>query len=106
MNSNDWNAFVIKSILDKNEFGINEVNGIEDVVSMYFIKFEYPEIVKLIKNGDLNAIRSLPENAAEDREYLHILSFSDQGNNKYIVTVYDSDKLWQDPQLIEIFPVK
>src|ERR1044072_8288751 len=100
-----YNAYVIKAILANNELGITEVNNIEDVASRYFIKNEYPEIVKLITNGDLNTLRSLAGNGAESREFLHVLSFIDQGKNKYIVTVYDSDELWQDPQVIDIFRI-
>ena len=102
---NIYNTYVIKSILANNEFGIKEISDLEDVVSRYFIRNEYSKIAASIRNGELDTIRSLPENKPELREYLYILSFNDQMNKKYIVTVYDSDELWQNPQVIEIFPV-
>lgn len=104
--SNKYNDPVVKSLLAKNEFGIIEVHDIEEVSSMYFIRSEYPEIIMLIKNGGLDAIRSMVKNTSEDREYLYIISFRDQRNTKYIATIYDSDELWQDPEVMEVFPVK
>jgi hypothetical protein len=71
--------------------------------SRYFLKNEYSEIVTLIKNGGFKAIKLFAKNTALDREYLDIALFRDQRGNKYIVTVYDSDDLLQDPQVIEIF---
>jgi hypothetical protein len=101
-----WNSYVVRSILANNEFDISQINDIEEITSGYFIRSRYPEVVMLIRNGDVNAIRSLVENKAEDGEYLYVLSFRDQKNNNYIVTVYDSDELWQNPKVIEIFSVK
>lgn len=102
-NSNEFNAYVIRSILANNEFGILEVNEIEVLSSRYFLKNEYSEIVTLIRNGDIKAIKSLADNTSTEREYLDVLLFRDQRGNKYLVTVYDSDDLLQDPQVIEIF---
>jgi hypothetical protein len=31
------------------------------------------------------------------------MTFSDQRGQGFIVTIYDSIELWQDPQIIEIF---
>ena len=102
-NSNECNAYIIKSILANNEFGILEVNGTEVLSSRYFLKNQYAEIVTMIRNGDTKAIKSLADNSSTQREYLDVLIFRDQRGNKYIVTVYDSDDLIQDPQVIEIF---
>ena len=101
--TNKFNTYVVRSILANNEFGISDVNEIEVLSSRFFLKNEYPEIVTLIKNGDIKAIKSLPKNSSLEKEYLDVLLFRDQRENKYIVTVYDSDDLIQDPQVIEIF---
>ena len=45
----------------------------------------------------------MPDNQSQAGEYLDIMMFKDQDNKKYIVTVYDSIELSQDPQIIEIY---
>jgi hypothetical protein len=100
-----WNDYLVKSIIANNEFGINGISDVVELSSGYFIKDEYAKIVLLIKEGNINALRSQVETTAEDREYLHVLSFKDQMNKNYVVTVYDGDELWQNPQVIEIFSV-
>lgn len=40
-----------------------------------------------------------------DREYLVIMKFNDQQANYYIITVYDSDELWQNPRVMNILKV-
>ena len=98
-----YNTYIIKSILANNQFGITEVNDIESLKSGIFFKDEYPEIEKLINDKNIEAIKLLPENQPEVREYLYIMIFKDQHKKKYVVTVYDSDELSQDPQVIEIY---
>lgn len=104
--SNDsirFNAYVVKSILANNQFGITEVKGIESLKSIYFLREEYPKIEKLIKEKNIEVIKLLPENQSQAGEYLDIMMFKDQDSKKYIVTVYDSIELSQDPQIIEIY---
>ena len=69
------------------------------------MKNEYLEIERLIKDGNIEAIKSLTDNKSEVREFLDVMIFKDQNKKSYIVTVYDSDELWQDPQVIEIFVI-
>ena len=102
-NLNKFDVFVIKSILANNPYGINEVNNIEGLKSRYFIREEYPEIEKLIRQGNIEAIKTLPDNKSEESEYLDVMIFTDQNKKRYAVTVYDSDELLQDPQIIEIY---
>lgn len=104
-NSNKYVNYIVKSILANNEFGITKVENIESIASRYFYKNEYPKIVDLIKNGDISGIKTLEGNNSEEREYLDVVLFNDQIKNKYLVTVYDSDDLLQDPQVIEIFQI-
>lgn len=102
-NSSEFITYFVKSLLANNEFGITEVENIEAIASRYFLKNEYLEIVKLIKNGDISGIKALESNDSEEREYLDVFLFNDQNKNNYLVTVYDSDDLLQDPQVIEVF---
>jgi hypothetical protein len=101
---NKFDSFVIKSIIVNNQFNIKEVNGLVSIKSMSFIKEEYLEIEKLIKQGNIDAVKQWPDSNCNTFEYLDVMSFLDQNGKSYIVTVYDSDELSQDPQIIEIFP--
>jgi len=100
---NLFDGYVMRSILANNQFGITEVKNIESLKSISFIKEEYAVIENLIKNGDIEAIKTFSENQPRSGEYLMVMRFNDQTNKKYIVTVYDSDMLEQDPQVIEIY---
>jgi len=37
------------------------------------------------------------------QEYLEVMQFKDQSGENFIVTVYDSIELWQNPKVIDIF---
>lgn len=107
MNKNNvsFSDYVIKSVLLNNQFGIKEVKKIEDIHSMIFERQEYQKIVTLIKSNKLESLKKLPEKYIKTSEYLSVMKLLDQNNEEYIVTVYDSDQLWQDPQVIDIFPL-
>ncbi len=100
--SETFNSFVIKGILANNEFGITKVNELKSIQSVVFDFSEYPVAEELIKSGQFyfvnqSCVQTFP------REYLEIMKFTDQHSDRYLVTVYDSDELWQDPQIIKIF---
>lgn len=99
----NFDSYVINSILINNKFGINEVNGLESLKSIFYVKEEYAAIENLIRSGNMEAIKLFNDNQSQTGEYLDILVFTDQNQKRYIVTVYDSNALEQDPQIIEIY---
>ena len=99
---NIFDSYIVKSILAKNDFNITGVNELESVKSVVFDFKEYAEAEKLIMAGRIELIQECPINK-DFREYLEIMRFTDQNDNQYIVTVYDSDELWQDPEVIKVF---
>jgi hypothetical protein len=101
--SSKYDEYVIKNILANNKFGITGINNLESLKSRYFIADEYPEIENLIVKHNIKEIKLLSDNQSEELEYLDILKFTDQNENSYIVTVYDSNVLEQDPQIIKIY---
>jgi hypothetical protein len=100
-----FDLHVIRNILVNNTFGITEVNDMESLKSIFFINEEYSEIERLIKSGNIEVIREIKESQPPTGEYLEIILFKDQNKKRYIVTVYDSNALEQDPQIIEIYQV-
>lgn len=100
---NIYDGYVIRNILANNQFEIEEVNNLESIKSLSFFKEEYPTIESFIKVGNIEAIKTFSENKLRSGEYLDVMLFNDEKQKKYIVTVYDSDILEQDPQVIEIY---
>jgi hypothetical protein len=100
---NKWNDLVIRAILFDQDTQIKEVNNFESIQSLLFDSEKYPGIISLIKSKTLDGLKEFDgEKKNELREYLDIIKFSDQNHNTYVATVYDSDELWQDPQIIDI----
>lgn len=102
---NSFDKDVVNGILAINQLGIIAVNDLESLKAIFFVKEEYSEIENLIKVGDIKSIKELPERQIRTGEYLDVMLFKDQYQREYIVTVYDSDALEQDPQIIEIYPL-
>ncbi len=100
-----YHKYVIACILANKEFDINEVHNLEDIADMIFDRELYPSICSLIKEKNWDAVKSIEIPAHGFREYLSIYTFIDQNQNQYAATTYDSDELWQDPELIDIFPL-
>lgn len=102
--SSSFDNYVVSGILANNEFGIKEVENLESVWSGNFIQERYNEITRLIKDGKIDQVVDLYDIPKGNfPEYLEIMKFADQDRNMFVVTVYDSNELMQDPQVIDIF---
>ena len=55
--------------------------------------------------GNIDAIQLLSDDQSDGFEHLDIMSFTDQNEKSYLVTVYDSNELWQDPEVMDIYPL-
>ncbi len=99
-----YDDYVTRGVLANNDFDINEVNEIKYVKTMSFFFEEYPNIKEMIEKGELDKVIDLPSSQEDTIEILDIATFSDQHKRMFIVTIYDSLSLEQDPQIIEIFP--
>ena len=99
------NDYVIKAILRDKEYAITEVNNLQSLKYMILDREQYSNIESLIKKHDWQALSDLKDNLPLDGfyEYLDILKFNDQKQRIFVVTIYDSEELWQDPQLIDLF---
>ena len=95
----------IIAILIKSDLDVAEVTKLDCIADMIFDRQQYPAISLLIKEKNWKAIESMDTSAAEYREYLSIYTFHDQVQQLYAVTIYDSDELWQDPEVLDIFPL-
>ncbi|MBN9381271.1 MAG: hypothetical protein J0H74_10910 [Chitinophagaceae bacterium] len=105
---NDVNKYydqVVKAILCTNEFGIAGVRELTDIKVMELIRKDYPTILEVVKRRDINATRSLSSPTIRTGEDISIMQFMDQKERGYLVIIYDSDELWQDPQVADFVPL-
>ena len=103
---NLWDQRVTKEILWHIDFIITEVNNLEVIKDLFYERKDYSNITDLIIKQDWEGLKNIKdEKQTGFREYLHLLKFSDQNKKHYLVTIYDSDELWQDPEIIDIFPI-
>ena len=104
MHENNYDTEVINAILSDKKTNITEVHNLSSIKSMLFDRAQYSNIIELVKSCNWIQISSLVEVSAQGfREYLDIVTFADQNQRSVVATIYDSDALWQDPQIIEIF---
>lgn len=101
--TSSFDNFVIRNILANNQSGITSVNELHSISSGNFWHEDYKTIRELIKKGNLELIDDLLKDRERSGEYFELMQFKDQNGLPYLVTVYDSDQLNQDPQVIEIF---
>lgn len=98
------NTMVINAIIADKESGIKEVHNLTFIKCMIFDSVQYSSIIELIKSCNWRQIDSLIEVSIQGfRQFLYIVKFKDQDQRSCAATLYDSDELWQDPQLIDIF---
>ncbi len=100
---NKYDTLVIKEILANKEFSITEVLNFENKKSAFFDREQYPKVISLLKQSNWEELDKLVISQTGFGEYLEIVIFSDENSRSYVATIYDSDELYQDPQLIDIF---
>jgi len=101
-----FEEYVTETISSNKTFNIRQIKDLQNIKAMVLLRDQYPHIIELVKSGQIDLIKKLDNNENKGSEYLDIYIFNDQDNQKYIVTVYDSDELWQNPQLWDIFKLK
>lgn len=102
---NTYLTYVIQGILSINKFGIKKVSNLLSLKTICFLQSEYKEIELLIKEGDIEGVKNFREDQPRTGQYLDIILFIDQDNKQYIVTIFDSEALEQDPQIMEVYPL-
>jgi hypothetical protein len=93
---------VEKVILSNNEFKIQTLHNLQSVKSTMYNAEKYPLIKLLLQQDKWYRIKETSEMNASFGEYLDIVTFIDETGKKYIASIYDSDELWQDPEVLDI----
>lgn len=97
-----YEQYVIEAVLAKNRFNIKEVKKIEILKCISYDKQLFDQAVELINLGDVQSIKNL-EYGEKTFEDITIVWLADQDDREYLATVYDSDELWQDPVIMDIY---
>lgn len=103
-----FNSHVIDALLKHKESDITAVNDLSDAADGHFDRARYPEILALLKRGNIADVRKSIEKAPpvdKDhtfREFIIVMKFYDAVNSAYFVTIYDSTELWQNPEVIDV----
>lgn len=98
-----YNDFVVAGILGDDNLKIKEVKSLISLNSLHYNVEFYSLVESLITQGNIGEVKKLELNLPNNGEYLEIMTFKDENFNDYIVTVYDSDLLEQDPQVLKIY---
>jgi len=100
----EW--YVRRSILSRNAFDIKEIHQMERVRSLYFNQDTYPLVKEFMSKAiSIDSIRELPVETYKSDEDIEIVTFRDQDGQLFAATIYDSWELWQDPEMLDIFPL-
>jgi len=102
-----FDDMIVSAIVEGNKYGIDKVMHLTGVKDILYSDDAYCALTDLIKAGRLEDVKNFAEEEISPmfREYTYVYSFLDQNGRAYIATIYDSDELWQDPELYEIFPL-
>jgi hypothetical protein len=99
LNYNDSIELLIRA--DK-LFEDTEIKNLKCEACSNYYHEKLDEIFELAKNENFEEIKHKFSSTPKTFDDLLFFSFSDQNNKKYVIIVYDSDELWQDPELLKI----
>lgn len=98
-----YSEHIIKAILSAKGNEIRAVSDIACISSAFFDRDQYPALLSRLKNGETEGLTNdIGHTENTFREYLYVYHFFDQDKRKWFATIYDSDELWQDPELIDL----
>jgi hypothetical protein len=104
-----YDKMVTDEMISENDFNIKKVTAVNLLNSFQFSKEFIIQIEKIIFSGNINEIAKLPNPNPEEenkfREFLYVLLIKDQNDISYIVTVYDSNALYQDSEILKIYKI-
>ena len=101
---NIWEQKVISELLSFKNPDITLVKEIDFFNFLFFNHNQYEEIITLIKAKNWESLKNFKnENLSAFQEDLVLLKFTNQNNEVCIATIYDSNELWQDPEIMDVF---
>lgn len=101
---NTWQQQVINKILLNKEPLITLVNNVDFWAYLAFNRKTYDNVVELIKSKNWDGLKANIDKCESDfKEDLILVRITNHDGKKCLATIYDSEELWQDPEVIDIF---
>ncbi len=99
-----WKLEVINEILSSKDPLIRLVKNVDFFAHLFYNRNKYKGIVDLIKANKWEELKFNDDKCeTKFREDLILVRFTNQDDQSCVATIYDSDELWQDPKVIDIF---
>ena len=107
MDNNSTYTTKIKNLIsNQKKIPISEIKKLTYLKSIDFEQTTYKERIELIKENGLTAISEFNVDTIKSFEDITFFDVKNQVEEVYIVVIYDSDRLWQDPEIWDIFPIR
>src|SRR5258708_4727608 len=80
---------------------IKQIKNLNFLKVLNYTKHDIEKINSILQNKKLDELDLIPEGLMSE-ETLILVKFYNQDNRFCVATIYDNDKLWQDPEVLEI----
>ena len=99
----NYSNYVIKAIHSAKGQEFSAVGQLKCISSSLFVREQYSALLDSLKAGQFEYLPKEIEYAGTKfREFIYIYSFVDQDRREWFATIYDSEELWQDPEVIDL----
>jgi nitrogen regulatory protein PII-like uncharacterized protein len=92
----------IRRVIQSCDNSVSAINDLEYIKIINYTEDNNKLVVDMINSNKIHEIEKLQSDKLGS-ENLVIMKFTDQNGISRVVTLYDSDDLWQDPRVIEIY---
>jgi hypothetical protein len=92
-------------MFQQKELNFYQVGNIKRIKTLFFDETKYYGVVSLITEKKWDELQFLSIHTTGRNEYLDIVKFTDQNNDLFAITIYDSYSNWFGLKLIDIFPL-
>jgi hypothetical protein len=99
-----YDEYILKALKAAPET-LGEVDQLVHVKGLPFNQADYAHLLEGLRSGQLPKSTELGEEETF-REYVEIYKITAKNGAVYLATFYDSDALEQDPQLMDLIPMK
>ena len=99
-----YEGLIEKSILVNQAFNCTQLSNLQIIETLQSYHDRLLEVATILENGFYSKISEIKD-FQRSFDYLTIIKFIDQNQNIFYGIVYDSDELWQDPVVTQIFPL-
>jgi len=101
----DYDEYILRALKAVPELR-GEIAHLAHVRSLNFNQVTYPQLLESLKSGQPLQLTGQSEGKSDFGEYVEIYKITTKNGAFYLATFYDSNALEQDPQIIDLIPIK